>query len=177
MQSPQLPVPLARSYWVFPGLFLAGEHPGDFDDVSTAARLLALLNAGIRTFLDLTIEEEPPLYGRLLRRLEQERAYDLTIVRIGLRDMSVPSVLTTKRALDVIDGAIKDKSPIYIHCWAGLGRTGTLVGCYLQRHGISTSENVLEKIAELRRPMSGNFDRSPQTEEQIARVQQWMKGE
>ena len=177
MESTPLPVGFAKAYWVVPRLFLAGEHPADLNDELTAIRLGGLLDVGIRTFLDLTIEEEPPLYGRLLRNLAEERGCEITLVRIGLRDMSVPSVLTIKRALDVIDGSIKDGAPVFLHCWAGLGRTGTVVGCYLQRHGLTNSENVIGKIAQLRRFIAGPFDRSPQTPEQVSRVKGWAKGE
>ena len=38
--------PLARSYWVAPGSFLAGFYPGDRDPVVAAAKLDALLKAG-----------------------------------------------------------------------------------------------------------------------------------
>jgi len=36
---------------------------------------------------------------------------------------------------------------VYVHCWAGRGRTGTVVGCYLKRHGIAEDTNVIQELA------------------------------
>ena len=32
--------------------------------------------------------------------------------------------------LDSLDTAIADEHTIYLHCWGGIGRTGTVVGCW-----------------------------------------------
>ena len=36
--------------------------------------------------------------------------------------------------LDAIDIALCEGHGVYIHCWGGVGRTGTVVGCWLKRH-------------------------------------------
>ncbi|MCG8352317.1 MAG: hypothetical protein MI924_31515, partial [Chloroflexales bacterium] len=36
-----------------------------------------------------------------------------------------------------------------IHCWGRIGRTGTVVGCYLACHGMS-GEAAIQEIARLR---------------------------
>ena len=46
--------PLPNSHWVVPGRFAAGEYPGAKDPDETAAKLRALLSAGIDHFIDLT---------------------------------------------------------------------------------------------------------------------------
>ena len=43
-----------NSYWVLPAQFLAGEHPAELDAEEFRLKLAALLDAGIRTFIDLT---------------------------------------------------------------------------------------------------------------------------
>ena len=36
---------------------------------------------------------------------------------------------------------------VYVHCWGGIGRTGTTVGCWFVRHG-RTGDQALAEIAE-----------------------------
>src|SRR5262245_49952915 len=52
----KIAVPYPNTYWVRPGQFLAGEHPGDLSEDIVMARLSGLLEAGIRTFINLTEE-------------------------------------------------------------------------------------------------------------------------
>src|SRR3712207_6971239 len=48
----------------------------------------------------------------------------------------------------------------YVHCWGGIGRTGTVVGCYLVEHGMD-GEQAIAAIAEWRAgtPDKGRRDR------------------
>jgi hypothetical protein len=51
-----------------------------------------------------------------------------------------------------------------------------VVGCYLQRHGMATPQNVIAKIAGLRRLMPGGNETSPHTPEQVQMVEEWKAG-
>ncbi len=80
------------------------------------------------------------------------------------------------RILNQIDMCIKYDKPVCVHCWGGKGRTGTVVGCYLARHRISTGNDVIEKIKELRKNTEDFSDLSPETRGQINLVINWKKG-
>ena len=54
-------------------------------------------------------------------------------------------------------------------------RTGTVVGCYLARHGIAAGNDVIKKIKELRKDTEDFSDPSPETREQIKMVNNWGK--
>jgi protein-tyrosine phosphatase len=48
-------------------------------------------------------------------------------MRIPVRDVDIPSPDTMRSILDAIDSAIDRCQPVYVHCWGGRGRTGTVV--------------------------------------------------
>ena len=167
------PVPFPNSYWVVPGQFLAGENPEMSDDKTLEESLSALLAAGIRTFIDLTEERETNGYAFILRCLAQERGWEVTYLRIPIPDRCVPSGWTLRCILDVVDRSIEDQRPVFVHCFAGIGRTGTVVGCHLRRHERATPGDVMARIAELRSAMPIAREISPHAPEQVRMVETW----
>ena len=61
------------------------------------------------------------------------------------------------RILDDVDAALADGRTVYVHCWGGIGRTGTVVGCWLMRHGLDEGDPI-RRIATLRRDGRGRVD-------------------
>jgi protein-tyrosine phosphatase len=100
----------------------------------------------------------------------------LTFSRIPIEDMGVPSTDTMMAILDEIDGAIDQGRPVFVHCLGGRGRTGTVVGCYLVRHGME-GKQALDHIRVLRRfEQTASFP-SPETRPQREMVQSWRQWE
>ncbi len=93
-------------------------------------------------------------------------------LRRAFLDMSVPERAFLDTILNEIDHSLKEDRPVYVHCWGGMGRTGTVIGCWLIRHGLATRDNVLNRLQQLRLQdkVHGRFD-SPQTPEQRQFVQ------
>jgi protein tyrosine/serine phosphatase len=181
--SESLSVPLLGTYWVLPEQFLAGEYPGENEPELTGKKLRALITRGIRTFVDLTDEGEinedtkvVPSYRSILRQVSEEESAQSTYANIPIEDRGVPSPWTLRCILDVIDRSLADENPVYVHCWAGRGRTGTVVGCYLKRHGLADEKDVIQKLAYLRRSVPNGRETSPHTNEQIRMVTNWKKG-
>lgn len=48
--------PTSSSYWVVPGLLLAGAYPGDPDPAEHDRKVRAIVGAGIRVFVNLMEE-------------------------------------------------------------------------------------------------------------------------
>ena len=174
-----LPIPFPRSYWVLPKVFLAGYYPGDQTKEAAQQKIGALLDSGIRCVINLVEEDEKgaggkPLrsYASLLTDEAQKRQIDLTYLRISIPDVSVPSVETMQSILDAIDAALNRDQPVYVHCWGGRGRTGTVVGCFLVRHEIETGDGALAAINRLRRDDPGG-SQSPETDAQRDMVRTW----
>lgn len=166
--------PISESYWVEPGRFLAGEYPAAPYEYNARKRLGKLLEAGIDTFHDLTTLGELPPYLPILREEAHERGIAIQHIRFPILDHSIPARGMMMAILDAIDSALAKGHNIYLHCWGGIGRTGTSVGCYLVRHGL-TGEQALERLAEWWKdvPKSSSFPHTPETSQQKAFILNW----
>ena len=152
--------PFPESYWVHPG-FLAGRYPS-----AAEVEVASLLEAGINLLIDLTTPGERPPYSPLLPDGIQHR-------QIHIRNFGVPTIDDMTLILDTLDEALTAGHKIYLHCWGGLGRTGTVVGCYLVRRGL-TGEDALAELWRLRMACDCNpDDPSPETDAQRAMVRDW----
>src|ERR1051325_51857 len=166
--------PILESYWVEEGCLLAGEYPGRFEAEQARKRIDALIEAGFTTFIDLTREHETVPYAHIL--LEEAKAYDADVQyhRFAIGDFGLPTPELMKSILDHIDASIQAGRKVYLHCWGGIGRTGTTVGCYLVRQG-QTGEAALAQLAHWWRtvPKSQIHTQSPETFEQMAFILSW----
>ena len=168
MEATDSPRPDPNTYWVLPGRFLAGEYPGAGDPTAARTKVAAFVRAGVTTFIDLTEDRELFPYNRLLPTGVEYR-------RLPIRDLGVPHThLHMSDILNAIDDALARGRVVYVHCWGGIGRTGTVVACWLRRHG-RTGEEALAELAGFWRNMQKRHraPRSPETNGQIAWVHAW----
>ena len=175
--------PFDRSYWVTPGKFLAGYYPGDRQRDMMKQKMFDLLACGVRCIINLMEPDERDHEGLpfvdyvpVLQRITNGGT-SVTCQRMPIRDLGIPSREFMVQILDRIDGALREDRPVYVHCWGGRGRTGTVVGCWLVRHGIAEGEDVLDKIRELRRTDAKAHWSSPEMPEQTRMVLSWEKGQ
>jgi len=143
-----------------------------------------LIDAGIRHIINLMEEDEQDHDGDLFTpyhhrftEIASLRKIDVQWERIPIRDVSVPTQQVMTVILDKIDRALTQKRPVYVHCWGGKGRTGTVVGCYLIRHGHAEGASALEKIKDLRRNDPRAYEPSPETRPQRDFVRRWLPGQ
>ncbi len=171
MESPGQPGPLRGTYWVRPDRLLVGPYPGGWAGSETRRLLRSLLEAGVTLFVDLTEPGEVDSY--LLALAGEAKTLDRAAhhLRFAIPDMAVPSDDLMIRILDSIDAALADGKTVYVHCLGGIGRTGTVVGCFLVRHGMAGDD----ALAAIIRKRGGLLD-SPQTDEQAGMVRAWRAG-
>ena len=153
-------MPTPAHYAASAGL-LAGAYPG------TADAVVALEREGVTLFVDLTHPSDPlERYDHVLvgaRRLAHP-----------IPDMGTPTAGHVMRILDDIDAERAQAGVAYVHCWGGVGRTGTVVGCWLVRHGLDGGD-AIARIAELRAEIAGARP-SPETTAQVELVRSWRRG-
>lgn len=99
-------------------------------------------------FIDLTEGHELDPYEPMLREEAAARGLDIEYVRLPVRDLGVPDAAHMMRVLDLLDGAERAGRGAYVHCWGGVGRTGTVIGCWLARRGMS-GDAALAEVARL----------------------------
>jgi len=167
--------PHANCYWVIPGRLLAGEHPGAIVAAEGIARIDALLDAGVRRFIDLTAEQEGPRpYASILFERAATRGVRVDHRRFAMADFGVPSAALMRAALDEIYQAIGAGEMLYLHCWGGVGRTGTVVGCLLREQGFAAAD-ALHLLARKWRVVAkrDRHPSSPETPGQVAFIERW----
>ena len=164
--------PLHQSYEVSVagGAVYAGEYPGDKYGEKATEKLKRMYHFGIRHFIDLTEEGELCPYNHLLPS-------DTTYTRFPIPDCGVPkSIESVRRLLLRIEELKKMEGYVYVHCWGGVGRTGTIAACYLFQN---EEEPDLNKTLEVLRGRFSEMPKSayretPETKEQIDFIEQFI---
>jgi protein-tyrosine phosphatase len=113
----------------------------------------------------------------LAQELASTEGFKFSYHRKPIKDLGVPAREEMKEILDIIDAAVGSDLPVYVHCLGGIGRTGTVVGCWLARHGIACGDAALECIRKLRRNEARAFVASPETAHQRRYVREWKEGD
>lgn len=136
--------------WVIPGELAGAARPRNDD------ALAALVAQGVRAVVSLT---EDPLMDDALRRA------DLASVHLPIADFTAPTLAQVDTAVAAINDFRAHGLPTAVHCAAGLGRTGTILACYLVKQGAAPDT----AIAEIRARRPGSIE----TAEQEAIIHQY----
>jgi protein-tyrosine phosphatase len=168
------PIPIPNSYWLPGERILAGEYPGGMDPASTTARLRLFLDAGINSFVDLTAAGELVSYEPYLNHIAGRCGLDVRYHRAPIEDFNVPAPEDMNRTLDYIEAEQAAGRTVYVHCWGGVGRTGTVVGCWFVRKGLD-GKAALAELARLWRTVEKCdwCPESPESDEQRDFVLGW----
>lgn len=123
--------------WLVEGRLAGASRPRSDD------ALAVLVEHGVKALVTLT--EEPLPAGSLVR-------FGLRAEHLPVADYSAPTVAQLEQAIAAIDDYLALGLPVAVHCAAGLGRTGTVLACYLVRRGTPAATAIAEVRA--RRPGS-----------------------
>ncbi len=147
--------PITASWWVQPGIVLAGPYPGVHRQPEMAMeKLAALLDAGVRTIINLQ-EPGERRHGKLFpdyvphwQALAEGRGIEVEASRHPIRDVSVPTRDLMHQVLTIVDQS-RALGVIYVHCMGGHGRSATVAGCWLVEQGVDGSA-ALNAITQAR---------------------------
>ena len=138
-----LRTPWKHSYKFGDGLF-GGEYPIDKELARSKRKLKQILNFGITDFIDLTEEDELHPYQPYLPE-------GVNYYRYPIKDCSAPNSLqeVIRLCRKIAEIERNQNRKLYMHCWGGIGRTGTIVACYkLFKKGVGDATMAIQKLRE-----------------------------
>lgn len=130
---------LKRVTWLDDEGVAACRYPRD------ARSLRELADHGVTVLINL--HERPHPDGVLAR-------YGLTAVHLPVPDFTPPTFAQLEQGVLAMETAVASGHRVAVHCGAGLGRTGTLLACYLVKRGRQPDE----AIAHLRALRPGSVE-------------------
>ncbi len=136
--------------WVLPGVLAGSERPG-FHTNDEPGDLEFLAAQGVKSLVTLTKE---PVPAASLSRA------GLNARHIPIADLSAPVGNQVAEFVAFVDSEAAAGRGVVAHCLYGVGRTGTMLACYLVHKGMPADR----AIAEIRRLRPGSIETDPQAQ-------------
>jgi len=130
--------------WIIENKLAGSAIPTSIDEVKW------VIDQGVKSIV--TVREEP---------LGDEWVKEVKYLHIMSNDMGVPEFVDLVSAVDFIHRRITNNEPVMVHCLAGLGRTGTILACYLVKYQNMSADEAIQKVREER---PGSIQSYPQEE-------------
>ncbi len=130
--------------WLIENKLAGSGIPTSIDEVQWA------IEQGVKSIV--TIREEP---------LDESWVQDVNYLHVLSNDMGVPEFNDLSYAVDFIHSRITTNEPVLVHCLAGMGRTGTILACYLVKYQNMSADEAIQKVREER---PGSIQSYPQEE-------------
>jgi hypothetical protein len=141
------------SNWVIPGVLMAGAYPGALEDRQNDLQLKCILNKGVDTFVCLQAEVDNDTPEHEWRSGAHLRPYLADAKKLSKKPLIwrhlpildggvAPDDLTEALICDLLDD-VRAGRIIYVHCWGGHGRTGTIACLMLAvLYSVSYTETI-----------------------------------
>ena len=140
---------LPRQLWTYaklaPVTWLDDEGVAACRYPRTEKSLQGLFDHGVTVLINL--HQRPHPVGTLAR-------HGLCELHLPVPDFTAPTPAQLEQGVAAIETALARGQKVAVHCGAGLGRTGTLLACYLVKRGLGPDE----AIARIRAVRPGSIE-------------------
>lgn len=169
-----------RAYAIIPGALYAGEIPSSINDDELERKIQTLYELGVTHIVNLTEVNETnfkaiPLrqYAQYAEAYYEQKGCEITCLRYPIRDLDIPTITQMRTTIEALNSILKEGGCAYLHCWGGIGRTGTVLGCFLLQNEILDHTTAISYISFLKRNTNIRHRMSPETIEQCDFVRNW----
>lgn len=106
---------------------------------TTSSEVEWVVKQGVKSIITMTEESLPESWTK-----------DLKYLHVPTQDLSAPDMEQIDNAVEFIHERIQNEEPVMVHCAAGIGRTGTILACYLVKYHKLSVKNAIEQVRKKR---------------------------